>query len=150
MECYLPTRILKSFFDSSDPCLISLSELLFWRSPSYDIYLGYFVATVLIEATVYYWFLRDRGRRRAVLGIIGVNLATHPFVVYAWPKICEYLMLRVREGILIGELLVPIIEGFLLAYLFRKRIGAALLIAFLANFLSWYLIAYYEYWVFSR
>lgn len=68
--------------------------------------------------------------RRLLLGL-GLNLATHPLLWYAFPRFHPYFLWA-----LVAESWVTLTEALLLAAAWRGQFPKALLVSFLANLLS--------------
>jgi len=76
-----------SLFNPADMCLPALAEFHLWAPPRWTPYLGYFAATVALEAAVYLIVLRRLRWSTAVAGAFVANFAS-------WYGIAYYEVLR--------------------------------------------------------
>lgn len=143
MDCSLPHRIIMSYFLADDRCATFLHGIYYWAPPSFSQYLSLFALTCLFELPIYFLALKRLGKLKAILLILGVNLLTHPAVVYLSPLIGTKYFVEYRNLVLIAEILVPLIEALAIIVFMRNKKALAFTAAITANIFSWFGIAYW-------
>jgi len=100
-------------------------------------YALYFFWTCVIEAPVYAFALRTLTWRRRAAAIVGLNLATHPLVYFAFPLLALRLHWDPLRAVLAAEAFAVLVEAVLLWRMRRSgSFVAALAYSFAANLAS--------------
>ena len=124
-------------------CLEVLSNPQQVFATSLSDYLGLFGLTCLMELPVYglvYERRRDLVSRWRFLGLVlALNLATHPLVYFGFPSFWAAAGGSRAQMVASAELFAPLVEAGILASLDRARWKRAIVAAFLANLVSWWL-----------
>jgi hypothetical protein len=144
-NCFGPIALVREWIDPASQSLTCASILYESASPptlSLTAYLITFAMTVALESPLY-WFILRRDKIVNYLGILGGiilgNMATHPFVVFLWPRFCEWMNWQNLVYVGSAELIAPVVETFVIKRMAKISFSHAATSAFAANLFSWWL-----------
>lgn len=107
-------------------------------APAY--YLGVFLLTCLLEAPVYFQALKASagGKPARWQAVVLLNLATHPIVYFAVPRLVAWQTGSYAQALTLGETFAPLAEAAGLRAFWAMPWPRALLAAAAANLISWW------------
>jgi hypothetical protein len=142
MNCVTPPA-LWAYLTGVGSCAIELRSAIDPSFPEWQLYLKGFGLTLLLEAPIYAWFLRERlGFLRKSLFILAVNVATHPMIWFVFPELFSKFEADIGAYVIFSELFAPLVEGLLLKFAFGISSRFAFVGAAVANLFSWWIGAY--------
>src|SRR5580704_15150772 len=88
--CYTPVALVKLYFASNllqPDCFWILKTAPRPADVTLEYYLLIFLITCLLEAPFYFWCLTGRSLGSKISATVLLNLATHPVVYFAFPRL---------------------------------------------------------------
>lgn len=118
-------------------CAGQLEEPMWSGAVPLLFYLKYFFATVALEASFYFLFIKGISWRHKIIAVFVLNFATHPVIFFVFPEMAARLEWSYAHYLTAAELFAPMVEALLLRYFFQQGTRRAILTGFGANLLSW-------------
>jgi hypothetical protein len=159
-QCYTPLGLLKYWLGIQSLPLQCLEVLGSPHPPieTYDpvLWLKIFALTCALEAPFYVLgAFRNMSWRNRILGLIGLNLCTHPLVFYGFPTIAAHLGISYAGTLTISEAFAPLCEALVVALLLTHGLkhkfsfARSLSVALSANLFSWWVGIYLYFWFYG-
>ena len=137
MNCFENPLSIFSYF-ASEVCGDVYGKVSVVYTLSAAQYLQLFLLTVLLEGPIYWLILRKSlSTRKIIAAIFIVNLATHPLVCFAFPRIGQHLHWSEGCTEILSEIFAPVVESSILLFVFKVKPKKAFLAGFAANLFSW-------------
>jgi hypothetical protein len=112
-------------------------------APNFVTYLELFATTCALEAVIYWpafaWLQPASKWSTRTKAILGVNLATHPAVVFLLPLLAARLEISYACYLASAEIFATVIEALLLRWVFRFSMQTAFIVSIVANLFSWWI-----------
>ncbi|MEQ1875028.1 MAG: hypothetical protein ABL958_00185 [Bdellovibrionia bacterium] len=137
--CYTPYSVIQYFVARPtlhEECNMLLSAPTWLPDMPLSEYLLYLIITCGLEAP-FYMSIRSLSWQKRVAAIFILNIATHPAVTFLWPVFLDKYDFTTAGMILTVETFAPVTEALILIFGFRVKPATAILVAFLANLVSW-------------
>ena len=141
MVCYGPLALVLSFLFPSrvdTACLAALEMDVSIPDVSLPVYFCFFLLTCVLEAPIYFFIARKNGVAwaGAFSQVLGLNLASHPFVFFVVPHLIAHVQQNTAVMILIGECFAILIEALLLRLCWRYVMPKAAITSLVGNLIS--------------
>lgn len=101
-------------------------------------YLVPFLFTLLLESIFYFLLLKKYSYRKRVFWLLIANLATHPLVYLAFPRVFGAFTLSYASYLTFSELFAPALEVLILWRFAKAGLPRAVLLIVWANLFSWW------------
>lgn len=146
-SCFSPPDVVGMLVHAngvSSSCMARLMNDPVVPDISFAQYFLYFSLTCILEAPIYWLAARrfGKGSKEILLLILGLNLATHPIVVFVMPRISLMLGQSSLFDVSSSEVFAPVVEALLLWRVGRFPMVWAIPVAIAANLCSWWLGSY--------
>lgn len=135
-DCQSPLSLFVYLF--SDSCINEYAQPPQIGEFDFLFYLVAFIFNLMCETPFYLFILRKYASlARICLASLSVNLATHPFVFLALPRMFAHYEVSYAHYALFAETLVPIVEFWMIWKVFKFPFRQALIASLSANLFSW-------------